>query len=179
MDTGVLSLVIILIIAVVFLTDRLPVAVVTMAGAIICGVLGLIDYPSVFSGLAGTTSILLMSMMIVGSSLFHTGLADRISRAFLKVTGTTETGIMLSVMVLSALMSSICNNVGVVVTLMPIVMGICKRSKLSPSRLLMPLGYGSAVGGAITLVEQPVLLRAMAYSKVWVCRRWDFWILPG
>ena len=152
MDTGVLSLIIILIIAVVFLTDRLPVAVVTMAGAIICGVLGLIDYPSVFSGLAGTTSILLMSMMIVGSSLFHTGLADRISRAFLKVTGTTETGIMLSVMVLSALMSSICNNVGVVVTLMPIVMGICKRSKLSPSRLLMPLGYGSAVGGAITLV---------------------------
>lgn len=41
MSSGVLSLLIIVVIAIVFLTDRFPVAVVTMAGAIVCGILGL------------------------------------------------------------------------------------------------------------------------------------------
>lgn len=152
MSQDILSLIIVLVIAVVFLTDKLPIAVVAMGGAMVCGAFGLIDYPAVFSGLAGTTSILLMSMMIVGSAMFHTGLATRISQLFVKFTGTSEVGIMISVMVLSALMSSICNNVGVVVTLLPITLGMCKRTRISPSRILMPLGYGAAVGGIITLV---------------------------
>lgn len=152
MTPAIISLVIIGIVAVVFIIDRLPVAVVTMAGAIACGLLGLIKFPDVFSGLAGTAAVLLMSMMIVGSSLFYTGLAEEISKYFLKITGTTETGIILSVMLLSALFSSICNNVGVVVTLLPIVLNMCKTRKISPSRLLLPLAFGSAVGGAMTLV---------------------------
>ena len=145
-------LVVIGIIAVVFIIDKLPVATVTMAGAIACGLLGLIKYPDVFSGLAGTAAVLLMSMMIVGSSLFYTGLAERLSLAFLKITGTTEAGVIVAVMSLAALFSSICNNVGVVVTLMPIVLDMCKKTKISPSKLMFPLAFGAAVGGAITLV---------------------------
>lgn len=152
MSPAVMSLIVIFVLGIIFLTDKLPVATVAMGGAIACGLLGFITYPQIFSGLAGTAAILLMSMMIVGSSLFYTGLAERLSNFFLKLTGTTETGMIVSVMSLAALLSGICNNVGVVVTLMPIVMDMCKRTRTSPSRLLMPLGYGAAVGGIISLV---------------------------
>lgn len=147
-----MSLILMAVLGVVLLSNKLPVATVAMTGALICGMLGFIKYPEVFSGLAGTAAVLLMSMMIIGGSLFHTGLAEKMSNAFLKVTGTTERGMIVAVMSLSALMSSFCNNVGVVTTLYPIVMDMCKRTHISPSRLLMPLGYGAAVGGIITLV---------------------------
>lgn len=152
MSTAVMSLILMVILGVILLSNKLPVATVSMAGALVCGMLGFIKFPAVFSGLAGTAAVLLMSMMVIGGSLFHSGLAEKMSNAFLKVTGTTERGMIISIMSLSALLSAFCNNVGVVATLYPIVMDMCKRTRTSPSRLLMPLGYGSAVGGIITLV---------------------------
>lgn len=58
----------------------------------------------------------------------------------------------MAVTLVAALLSSVLNNVGVVVTLMPIVLKMCKDAKVSPSRGLMPLAYGAGVGGIITLV---------------------------
>ena len=152
MSTAVMSLILMAILGIILLSNKLPVATVSMAGALVCGMLGFIKYPEVFSGLSGTAAVLLMSMMVIGGSLFHTGLAEKMSNAFLRVTGTSERGMIIAVMSLAALLSAICNNVGVVTTLYPIVMDMCKRTRTSPSRLLMPLGYGAAVGGIITLV---------------------------
>lgn len=152
MTSAILSLIVMVVLGIVLLSNKFPIGTVSMAGAMICGLLGFIKYPQIFSGLSGTAAVLLMSMMIVGGSLFHTGLAEKMSRAFLKVTGTTETGMIVAIMSLAALLSAICNNVAVVVMLYPIVMDMCKRTKTSPSRLLMPLGYGAAVGGIISLV---------------------------
>lgn len=152
MSPAVISLVVVCVIAIVLVTDKLPIAMVAISGAIVCGLLGLIKYPDIFIGFGGSSTMLLISMMIVGSALFYTGLATKISYAFLKVTGKSETGMMVTVMLLGAFLSAICNNIGVVMTLMPIVMSMCKTSNISPSRLLMPMSYGAAVGAILTLV---------------------------
>lgn len=152
MSAAALSLVVLCVLAVVLVWDKFPIAMVAMTGALVCGLLGLIKYPDIFIGFGGTSTMLLISMMIVGSSLFHTGLATKISFMFLKFTGKSENGLIITVMTLGALLSSICNNIGVVMTLMPIVLSMCKTSKISPSRLLMPMSYGAAVGAILTLV---------------------------
>ena len=59
---------------------------------------------------------------------------------------------MVAVMMVAALLSAVLNNVGVVVTMMPIVLKMCKDAKVPISRGLMPLAYGAAVGGIITLI---------------------------
>ena len=152
MSAAAMSLLVILVLAIVLVWDRFPIDMVALAGAIACGLLGLIKYPDIFIGFGGTSTILLVSMMVVGSSLFYTGLAKKISMAFLKVTGDSENGLIITVTLLGALLSSICNNIGVVMTLMPIVLSMCKTSHISPSRLLMPMSYGAAVGAMLTLV---------------------------
>ena len=152
MSAAAMSLLVILVLAIVLVWDRFPIDMVALAGAIACGLLGLIKYPDIFIGFGGTSTILLVSMMVVGSSLFYTGLAKKISMAFLKVTGDSENGLIITVTLLGALLSSICNNIGVVMTLMPIVLSMCKPSHISPSRLLMPMSYGAAVGAMLTLV---------------------------
>jgi anion transporter len=152
MTPAVESLIIVALLAIAYALDKLPAAVVAITAAILCASLKMIPYAGAFASLAGTAAVLLMSMMIVGGALFHTGLAARIARAFLKLTGTSERGVMVAIMLVAALLSSVLNNVGVVVTLMPIVLKMCQDAKISPSRGLMPLAYGAGVGGAITLV---------------------------
>ena len=152
MTPAVGSLILVLLLAIAYAVDKIPAAVTAITAAIICACLKYIPYAGAFSDLAGTAAVLLMSMMIIGGAMFRTGLASTIARWFLKLTGTSERGIMLAAMVIGALLSSVLNNVGVVVTLMPIVLKMCKDAKVSPSRGLMPLAYGAAVGGIITLV---------------------------
>lgn len=152
MTPAVCSLILVLLLAIAYAVDKIPAAVTAIAAAIICALLKFIPYAGAFSGMAGTAAVLLMSMMIMGGAMFRTGLAATIARWFLKLTGTSERGIMLASMIIAALLSAVLNNVGVVVTLMPIVLKMCKDAKVSPSRGLMPLAYGAAVGGIITLV---------------------------
>lgn len=152
MSPAALSLILVVVLAIAYGIDKIPAAVVAMTAAIVCGILGLIDFKTVFSGMAGTAAVLLMSMMIIGGAMFRTGLASKIAKGFLKVTGTSERGIMVAVTIVAALMSAVLNNVGVVVTLMPIVLKMCKDADVAPSRGLMPLAYGAAIGGIITLV---------------------------
>lgn len=152
MSSGMLSIILIIIVAVLFISNRLPIAVISLGAAIVCGLLGFIEYKDVFSSLAGTSAILLMSMMIVGGAVFHTGLARKVCKKMMGVTGTSLRGIILAIMIVSAALSAICSNVGVVAVMMPIVYGICKESKISPSKLLYPLALGAGLGGSITLV---------------------------
>ncbi len=152
MNMAVGSLIVLVVLAIAYATDKLPAAVVAMTAAIACALLKMIGYADAFSSLAGSAAVLLMTMMVVGGAIFHTGLAARIAAAFLKLTGTSEAGIMIAVMLVAALFSSVLNNVGVVVMLMPIVLKMCKDAKISISKGLMPLAYGAAVGGIITLV---------------------------
>lgn len=74
------SLLIIVVLAVVYAIDKLPPAVVAIAAAVVCALCGMISYEDVFSALGGTSAVLLMSMMIVGGALFHTGLAAKIEK---------------------------------------------------------------------------------------------------
>ena len=94
MSAAALSLVVLCVLAVVLIWDKFPIAMVAMTGALVCGLLGLIKYPDIFIGFGGTSTMLLISMMIVGSSLFHTGLATKISFMFLKFTGKSENGLI-------------------------------------------------------------------------------------
>lgn len=152
MTPAALSLILVVVLAIAYGIDKIPAAVVAMTAAIICGITGMIDFKSAFSGMAGTAAVLLMSMMIIGGAMFRTGLASKIAKGFLKITGTSERGIMVAVTIVAAIMSAFLNNVGVVVTLMPIVLKMCKDADVAPSRGLMPLAYGAAIGGIITLV---------------------------
>ncbi len=152
MGAAELSLIILAVIVVVLVMDRIPVAVVAMGGGIVCCLLGLVEFDALFAGMANSTAILLISMSIVGASLFHTGAVEKICSCFLKMTGSTEQGLCLAIMLVAAILSSFCNNMAVVVAMMPIVTGICKETKISPSKLFLPLSFAAGIGGSITLV---------------------------
>ena len=155
MSSAVKCLIVLAIVALLFITELIPLAITAMSGAIACGLLGFIPAKQVFSGLSNSTVVLFAGMFVVGAAMFHTGLAQKIGISIVRFSGTSENSLMFGIMIVGAGLSSVLSNTGTAACLMPVVLGICAAAKIPASRQLMPLAYAAGVGGIITLVGTP------------------------
>ncbi len=155
MTPAVKTLILLAVVALLFVTEIIPLAVTAMSGAIACGLLGLLPTARVFSGLSNSTVVLFAGMFIVGASMFYTGLAQKIGTVVVKMCGTSENSLMFGVMLVGTLLSAVLSNTGTAACLLPVVLGICAAAKLPASRQLMPLAFACGWGGIITLVGTP------------------------
>ena len=152
MSQAIITLIILVIIGIFFVNGKLPLGLVAMAGAVVLACLGIISKKEILTGFAGTTMALLVAMMIVGAALFQTGLADKLSERIIKLTGTSENGIMIASMLVGLIISSICSGAAVVAMMLPIVIATSMQAKVSVSRQLIPLSFAASIGGSLTLV---------------------------
>lgn len=137
---------------VLFIWEPIPIVITALGASLLYAYTGIIDIGSVFSGYNSTTIVLLAGMMVVGSSLFHSGLTDIIGKKMVAVTGKSERNIILATMVVSCLLSAICSNIGVMVALAPLVTAMCISAGFGPSKALLSLLFGAQFGGFLTLV---------------------------
>lgn len=155
MSADVKCLILLAVVALFFVTELIPLAVTAMGGAIACGLLGFIPVKTVFSGLSNSTVVLFAGMFVVGAAMFHTGLAQKIGTTVVKLSGTSENGLMVGIMLVGAGLSAVLSNTGTTACLLPVVLGICSAAKIPASRQLMPLAFAAGMGGIITLVGTP------------------------
>ena len=155
MDPAVKCLCLLLVVAILFVTEKLPLAVTSVFAAIACWILGLVPIEQVFLGLADSTVVLFGGMFIVGAAMFYTGLAQDIGSQVVKLFGTGEIKLMIGVMVIAAAMSAFLSNAGTTACLIPVVIGICKEAHLPVSRQMMPLAFAAGLGGTCTLIGTP------------------------
>jgi len=174
MSPAVTTLIVLGIVALLFVTEAVPLAITAMGGAIALGILGVIPINTVFSGLSNTTVVLFAGMFVIGASMFHTGLAQKLGTTVVKYAGTSENGLMLAVMVVAAVLSSVSSNTGTTAALMPVIVGICAAAKISASRQLMPLAFAAGLGGIITLVGTPPNIIAAGALKAAGFRPYSF-----
>lgn len=155
MDPAIGCLILLGVMALLFITELIPLAVTAMGGAIICGFLNFIPDNVVFSGLSHPTVTLFAGMFVVGAAMFHTGLAHSIGVFIVKRAGKSQKNLMLCIMIVAAVLSMCLSNTGTAACLLPVVMGICAAAKMAPSRQLLPLAYAVCSGGMISLVGTP------------------------
>ena len=152
MSQAVITLLVLLVMVIFFVTEKLPAALVSMLGGSVLVLCGIIEPAKLFSAFSGSTIILVAAMMVVGSALFHTGIAAKMADVLVKITGTSENGIMIAFMLVSTLISSVCSGVAVVVMLLPIVISVSQRAGVSVSRQLIPMSFAASFGCNLTLM---------------------------
>ena len=143
------------VVALLFVTELIPLAVTAVGAAVSCWLLGLIPVEQIFVGLADPTVVLFGGMFVVGAAMFYTGLAQKIGSTVVKMCGTGENRLMLGIMAVAALMSAFLSNTGTTACLIPVVLAICANARISASRELMPLAFAAGLGGTITLIGTP------------------------
>ena len=152
MSPAIITLLVLLVMVIFFVTDKLPAALVSMLGGSILVICGIIEPAKLFSAFSGSTIVLVAAMMVVGSALFHTGIAAKMADVLVKFTGTSENGIMIAFMIVSAVISAVCSGVAVVAMLLPIVISVSKRAGVSVSRQLIPMSFAASFGCNLTLM---------------------------
>ena len=155
MSQAVKCLILLAVVALLFVTEIIPLAITATAGAIACGLLGFIPAKQVFSGLSNSTVVLFAGMFIVGAAMFYTGLAQKIGNTVVHFCGTSENSLMFGLMIVGTLLSSVLSNTGTAACLLPVALGICAAAKIPASRQLMPLAFACGWGGIITMVGTP------------------------
>ena len=155
MSPAIKCLILLAVVALFFVTELIPLAITATAGAIACGLLGLIPAKQVFSGLSNSTVVLFAGMFVVGAAMFYTGLAQAIGNKVVHLCGTGENSLMFGLMVVGTVLSSVLSNTGTAACLLPVALGICSAAKIPASRQLMPLAFACGWGGIITMVGTP------------------------
>jgi di/tricarboxylate transporter len=153
MDASLIITALILIGAVaLFLSDRLRADVVALLVVVTLGVTGVLTPQETFSGLSRSAVVTIMSIFILADGLRRSGVAERIGNLLLRVAGAEEHRLIAVVMAVGAFMSLFMNNIAAASVLLPAVSTATRKTHVNLSRLLMPLAFGTILGGMATLL---------------------------
>jgi len=153
MDTQLIITFAILVIALIlFLTEKLPADLVALLVAVALGVSGVLTPQETFSGFSRSAVITIMAIFILTEALQRTGVAEQVGNILQKVGGQSELRLVIAVMVSGAFLSLFMNNIAAAAVLLPAASGAAKKANVNTSRLLMPLAFGTILGGMATLL---------------------------
>jgi len=128
---------------------------IVAAAALLASVLvGLVPAQDAFMGFSHPAVITVACVLILSGGLLHTGVVDMVAQRVLP-TNTGPTLAISALVTLAAVLSSFMNNVGALALLMPIAMQIAQRQNMAPGKVLMPLSFGTMLGGMTTLIGTP------------------------
>lgn len=140
---------------ILFVTDWLRMDLVALLVLSSLALLGLVSPADAVSGFSNPAVITVWAMFIISEGLTRTGIAEQIGRQVTRVAGRSELRMITIFMLVAGVMSAFMNNIGVAALLLPVAMEVARRGGVAPSRVLMPLAYGTLVGGMMTLIGTP------------------------
>ena len=137
-----------------FLWGRFRHDVVALAALLGCVLAGLVPAEEAFAGFSHPAVITVACVLVLSQGLRGTGAVDWLARSILpRDAGRVPT--LLALIGLGAALSGFMNNVGAMALLMPIAIQLSGRIGLTPGQVLMPLAFGTILGGMTTLVGTP------------------------
>ncbi|HEX2640034.1 MAG TPA: SLC13 family permease, partial [Pyrinomonadaceae bacterium] len=147
-----LTLIILAAALILFIWDVLPSDLVALLVVVALGVTGVLTPQEAFSGFSRSAVITIMAIFILATALQRTGVTEQVGNILLRFGGQSETRLVILVMIASAFLSLFMNNIAAAAVLLPAVSGAAKKASVHISRLLMPLAFGTILGGTATLL---------------------------
>ncbi|HEX5758180.1 MAG TPA: SLC13 family permease [Thermoanaerobaculia bacterium] len=136
----------------VFAFEWLPVDVTTLLLLVVLVLSGTLTFEEAFAGFASEIIIILASIFVLTGALMKTGVVDALGGLIHRVAGGSRRRILACVMGVTCAISAFINNTTTTAVMLPAVLGVCRRSKVSPSQVLIPLAFASILGGTCTLI---------------------------
>ena len=153
MNFDIIIVFIILIGAIVlFAMEKFPVdltAIIVMAALLLTGI---ITPEEGIAGFSNTATVTVGAMFILSAALFNTGALNFVGDILIKNFNKSYRLGLTIMLVIIGIISAFINVTAVVAVFLPVVMNVAKQTKISPSKLLIPLSFGALFGGVGTLI---------------------------
>lgn len=137
-----------------FLMGRWRHDMVALGALLACVLAGLVPSSGAFAGFGHPAVITVACVLVLSHALQVSGAVDILVKKVLP----SEAGPMVTIAALTAmgaLLSGFMNNVGALALLMPVALQVAARQSLPPGQVLMPLAFGSILGGMTTMIGTP------------------------
>jgi di/tricarboxylate transporter len=138
-----------------FISEWLRVDVVALGVVVALMLTGILTTSEAVSGFSNSAVLTIAALFVVGGAVMQTGLAGSIGRRILLIAGDSQTRLIVVIMAAVALLSGFMSDTGTVAVLLPAIISLAVNTKISPSKLLIPLAFGALLGGAMTLIGTP------------------------
>ena len=138
--------------AVLLISELLRPDLIALVVMVILSLVGIVNPQETFAGFSGSAVITILGISIVSIALHQTGVSHVLGQLMHRLGKQSEGKLVLVTMLVSACLSLFMNNIAAVGVLLPAVMTLSRQRRVAPSRLLMPLAFGTVLGGMATLL---------------------------
>ncbi len=149
---------------VMFMWGKLRYDIVALLALFATGVLGLVPPDRVFAGFGHPAVITVAAVLVLTFALLNSGLIDVIAQQLGRI-GARQHAQMVALTLLVTVCSAFMNNVGALAVVMPVAIQLARKHNLQISQLLMPLAFGSLLGGLITAIGTPANIIIATYRN--------------
>ncbi|ANJ27047.1 SLC13 family permease [Agromyces aureus] len=156
MDPVALTLGILALAIVAFLSNRVPLGIVAIGVSVALWATGVLDLGQALAGFGDPTVIFIASLFVVSEALDSTGVTAWAGQVVIGRAGTRRTPLLLVICVLVAVITALISVNGAVAALIPVVVVVATRAGIPPSQMLMPLAFSAHAGSMLALTGTPV-----------------------
>jgi di/tricarboxylate transporter len=151
-STILLLLLLIFSVSILMIGTRLRPDLLALLTLVALGLTRLVTPEQDLAGFSGTAVITILAIFIISEGLRQTGVTMVMGRFMMRLSGGGEVQSILVTMLTAATLSLFMNNIAAAGVLLPAVISLSRQSRISPSRLLMPMAFGTVLGGMATLL---------------------------
>ncbi|MCB1916778.1 MAG: SLC13 family permease [Rhodocyclaceae bacterium] len=137
-----------------FLWGRWRHDMVAVGALLACVLAGVVAPQEAFAGFGHAAVVTVACVLVLSRGLHNSGAVSALTRAVLPRQAGSAVSLF-ALVGLGAVLSGFMNNVGAMALLMPVAMQLAKRLALAPGQVLMPLAFGTILGGMTTLIGTP------------------------
>ncbi|WP_147198966.1 SLC13 family permease [Pantoea sp. CCBC3-3-1] len=140
---------------VLFVSGKLRMDVVALLVITAFVLSGTLSLQEATQGFSDPNVILIAALFVIGEGLVRTGVALRMGEWLVRMAGSSETRMLVLLMLTVAGLGAFMSSTGVVAIFIPIVISVAAKINSSPGRLMMPLSFAGLISGMMTLVATP------------------------
>jgi di/tricarboxylate transporter len=132
----------------------------------LCVLAGLVSAEDAFAGFGHPAVVTVAAVLVISDALRRSGVVDLIVQKILPYTEHPLSHILIMTSVVTVA-SAFMNNVGALALMLPVALATCSKHQRSPALILMPLAFGSILGGMTTAIGTPPnIIIAMMRAEV-------------
>jgi Na+/H+ antiporter NhaD/arsenite permease-like protein len=139
----------------IIVSEKVNRAIVSLLGAGLMIMLGVLNQETAISGIDFNTLGLLTGMMVIVAITRRSGVFQFIAVWSAKKVKASPWGILLMLSLVTAVFSALLDNVTTVLLVAPVTLLICHELDLSPYPFLFAEIFSSNIGGTATLIGDP------------------------
>jgi di/tricarboxylate transporter len=152
----IVTLVILGLAVIAFMSNRVPMGIVALGVALSLWATGILTLNQALAGFGDPTVIFIATLFVVSEALDSTGVTAWAGQQVIGRGGTQRTQLLVMICALVAVLTALISVNGAVAALIPVVVVVAIRVGLAPSKMLMPLAFSAHAGSMLALTGTPV-----------------------